>query len=166
MPLVASINYESKKIFLSVSTVNSTVDTLEVYKEVRALRVSNLAHQKFRPIIVAGGNLPKITGQTATPIFVQLLYGCRIVPYNVGNHTIKLVRDTFTDDGFAGIGCFDRSTLTNSVDIDVDFPEVEIRYLSTGGGGSGTATKEDLEIINRGVKKASILVPHTENLTP
>ncbi len=143
MPLVASVNYTTKRIYLSASTVNQTIDTLDVYKEIRALRVTTEAHRSFKPMIVAGGNVTKITGVSATPIFVQLLYGCRIVPYGTGDHSLKLIRDTFTDDGFAGRDIFDRSGLSNSVDIDVDFPEVEIRYVYVGGS---SLTKEDIRI--------------------
>lgn len=136
MPIVASVDYVNKRIYLNASTVNSDVDTLEVYKDVRALRVLNENHRKYKPMIISGGNVPKIIGVSATPIFVQLLYGCRIIPYGTGDHAIRVVRDTFTDDGFAGVDCFDRNSLTNSVDIDVDFPEVEIRYAAGGGGST------------------------------
>jgi hypothetical protein len=143
MPSVASVDYITKRIYLSVSTVNQAVDTLDIYKEIRALRVTTEAHRRFKPMIVAGGNVTKITGVSATPIFVQLLYGCRIVPYGTGDHSLRLIRDTFTDDGFAGRDVFDRSGLSNSVDIDVDFPEVEIRYVYVGGS---SLTKEDIRI--------------------
>ncbi len=135
MPLVASVDYITRRIFLSASTVNQNIDTVEIYKEVRALRRTNESHRKFKPIIIAGGNVTKIAGVSATPIFTQLLYGCRLVPFDA-NQKLKLIRDTFTDDGFAGRDCFDRTSLTSQVDIDVDFPEVEIRYVNTGGGGA------------------------------
>lgn len=138
MPLVSSVDYPNKRIYLSVETMNADLDTIDVYKEVRALRRTTETHQKFKPMIIAGGNIPKIPGVSATPSYVQLLYGCRIIPYGTGDHKIKLVRDTFTDDGFAGRDCFDRSSLTNTVDIDVDFPEIEIRYLASGGSGLST----------------------------
>lgn len=134
MPLVASIDYAAKRIYLSASTMDADLDTLEIYREVRALRRTTEAHRAYKPIIVAGGNITKITGSRYTPIYVQLLFGCRIVPYN-SSHTIRLVRDTFTDSGTAGRDCFDRATLSPSVDvdIDVDFPEVEVRIVTVGG---------------------------------
>lgn len=135
MALVASVDYPNKRIHLSADTVPLlSLDTIDVYQEVRALRRTTEAHRAFKPIITAGGNLAKIPGVSATPAYVQLLYGCRIVPYNV-SHSIKLVRDTFSDDGVAGRDCFDRTTLSASVavDIDVDIAEVEIRFINTGG---------------------------------
>jgi hypothetical protein len=140
MPIVASVDYVAKRIYLNSSSVNTSIDTLEIYKEVRELRRTTEAHRKFSPMIIAGGNIEKLPGLTATPIYVQLLFGCRIVPFNSAQ-SIKLIRDTFTDDGFAGRDCFDRAGLTNQVDIDVDFSEVEIRYVNAGGGG-GVALDE------------------------
>lgn len=134
MALVSSVDYPNKRIYLSALTADADLDTLAVYREVRALRQTTPAHQQFRPIITAGGNIPKITGVSYTPAYAQLLYGCRLVPFN-GSHSLRLVRDTFTDDGFAGRDCFDRTLLSPMVEvnIDVDFPEVEIRTVATSG---------------------------------
>jgi hypothetical protein len=141
MTLVASVNYTTKRIYLSAATVGTSIDTLDIYREVRALRRTTDVHQQFRPMIVAGGNVTKVTGVSSTPSYVQLLYGCRIVPYNT-SHSLKVIRDTFTDDGFAGRDCFDRTPLspTVAVDIDVDFPEIENRFIS-GGGSAPTAAQ-------------------------
>lgn len=134
MPLISHVDYVSKRIFLSSDTVDSSLDTLSLYKEMRSLRRNTEGHRKFKPMIIAGGNLEKIPGITFTPSYVQLLYGCRIVPYNV-SHKLKLVRDTFTDDGYSGRDCFDRGPLseTTQVDVDVDFPEIEIRQIAVSG---------------------------------
>lgn len=135
MALVASVDYPNKRIYLSADSVAvADLDTLDVYREVRALRRTTEAHRRFRPVIVAGGNIEKIPGVSATPAYVQLLYGCRIVPHNV-SHSKRLIRDTFTDDGLAGRDCFDQTPLSESVavDIDVDIAEVEIRIVTTGG---------------------------------
>ena len=142
MPVIASVDYVNKRIFLSAETVDNDLDTLDVYREVRELRVISDAHKKFKPMIIAGGNIPKITGASFTPAYVQLLHGCRIVPYNV-THSLRLIRDTFTDDGFAGRGCFDRSPLSDTVevDIDVDFPEIEIRKVIVGGSTGPSAVE-------------------------
>lgn len=139
MPLVASVDYPNKRIYLSVQTADTLLDTIEVYKEVRALRRTTESHRKFKPIIVAGGNVEKIIGQTYTPSYVQLLYGCRIVPYNA-SHRITLIRDTFTDDGLAGRDCFDRTPLSASVEVDIDVQvdKIEIVKVATGGGASYT----------------------------
>lgn len=140
MSTVASVDYAAKRIYLGALTVNADLDTLQVYRDVRALRRTTEAHRAYKPIIEAGGNITKIVGVSSTPAYVRLLYGCRIVPYNV-SQKIKLVRDTFTDDGLAGRDCFDRTPLSASVevDIDVDFPEVEIKQVVVSGSTGPTA---------------------------
>lgn len=140
MPVVSSVDYAARRIYLSAATVDANLDTMDVYREVRALRRTTESHRKYRPMVEAGGNIVKIIGTSYTPAYVRLLYGCRIVPYNV-SHKIRLVRDTFTDDGLAGRDCFDRTPLSVSVDvdIDVDFPEIEIREVTISGSTGPTA---------------------------
>jgi hypothetical protein len=134
MALVASVDYPNRLIYLSAETAGAVLDTIDVYKEVRTLRRTTEAHRKFKPIVVAGGNVEKIAGTTYTPSYVQLLYGARIIPYDA-SHRITLVRDTFTDDGFAGRDCFDRSSLTAGVEVDIDVQvdKIEIVKVVTGG---------------------------------
>jgi len=134
MPLVASVDYQTKRIYLDIDTVDTTIDTLDIYREVRALRRTTEAHRAFLPMIVAGGNIEKIAGSNYTASYVQLLHGCRIVPYNT-SHALKVIRDTFTDDGFAGRDCFDRLPLSETTHVDIDFEisQVEIRVVTTGG---------------------------------
>jgi hypothetical protein len=141
MAVVDHVDYDAKRIYLSAATVGTDIDTLDIYREVRELRRLTDLHQQYKPIIIAGGNVVKIPNVSSTPSYVQLLYGCRIVPYNT-SHALKVIRDTFTDDGFAGRDCFDRTPLSPTVvvDIDVDFPEIENRFIS-GGGSAPTAAQ-------------------------
>lgn len=132
MPLVSTVDYPNKRIYLSSSTINTSLDTLDVYREVRALRSTTEAHRKYKPIIEAGGRVLKLAG-VYTSAYAVLDVGCSIVPYDTP-HQLKLVRDTFTKDGRAGRDCFDRTSVAANVDIDVDFPEIEIREITTGGG--------------------------------
>lgn len=130
---VASVDYPNKRIYLDATTISGEFDTLDVYREVRALRRTNDDHRKFEPMVVAGGNIQK-TPTTYTPAYVRLLYGCRLVPYDT-SHSLKLIRETFTDDAKIGRDCFDRSPLSPTVEVDIDYDvqEVEIRLITTGG---------------------------------
>lgn len=150
MPVVASVDYAARRIYLAAQTVDADLDTMDVYREVRALRRTTEAHRRYKPMIEAGGNIVKITGVSRTPAYVRLLYGCRIVPYNGTSHKIRLVRDTFTDNGLAGRDCFDRGPLPVSidVDIDVDFPEIEIREVVVSGGTGPTAMEIAAAVLN------------------
>jgi len=154
MALVSSVDYAARRIYLSAATAASgfELDTLDVYREVLALRKSTAAHRKYLPIISAAGNEPKITNSARnsySPISVKLLRGCRPVPYN-GSHTIRLVRDTYTDDGLADADCFDLSPLSVGVEINivVAYDPNEIREIATGSGPTAAqiaaATRADL----------------------
>lgn len=142
MAVVASVNYTTKRIYLSAATVGVPLDTLDVYREIRARRVSNEDDRKFKPMIIGGGGIAKTPG-VFTQQYVQLLYGCRIVPYDT-DHSLVVVRDTFTDDGVSGAACFDRSGVTSNVDLDIQVSPVEVREVSTSGT---TATDPWLELL-------------------
>ena len=53
----------------------------------------------------------------------------------------SVLRDTFTDDGAAGVGCFDRSTVAAEVDIDFAVDKVEVRTVNTSGGTAPTGAR-------------------------
>jgi len=139
MGTVASVNYATRRIYLSIDTVGVPLDTMEVYRDVRELRRTNEAHQAYRPIIVGGGNVQK-TATTFTQSYVQLLFGAAIVPYNV-SQSLVIIRDTFSDDGRAGVECFDRSSTSAEIDLDYQINPVEIREVSTGGAAGPTAAE-------------------------
>lgn len=140
MSTVASVDYIAKRIYLSAATVGVPLDTMDVYRDVRALRVVNEAHRAFRPMIVAGGNIQK-TATTFTQPYVQLLYGCAIVPFNAP-HTLLVTRETFSDDGRSGLQCFDRSTVSAEVDIDFSVDKVEVRIVFADGGSAAPSAVE------------------------
>lgn len=142
MPLVASVDYTAKRIYLTVQALVGDFDTSAVYREVRSLRRVIEAHRMFPPMIIGGGNIQK-TSSTYTQAYVQLLRGCRLVPAEATGR-IKLIRDTFTDDGLSGAECFDRSSVVANVDIDVAVQAVEIRTVSLGGG-TDTLTAADVK---------------------
>ena len=146
MTVVASVDYPNKRVYLHADTVGVELDTLDVYREVRTLRRVTESHRKYDFMVIAGGNLEKIVGVSYTPAYIQLLYGCRLIPYDA-NQKLKVIRDTFTDDGFAGRDCFDRTGLSSQIDIDIDFPEIETRVISTGG--SALTLEEHDQLMSR-----------------
>jgi hypothetical protein len=158
MPLVSSIDYVNKRIYLSADTVGATIDTIDIYKEIRALRESTETHRNFKPLVAGGGNIQK-TATSFTAPYVQLLHGCRIVPYDT-SHDLTLIRDTFTDDGFSGSGCFDLSSLTSgvAVNIMVEVNLVEIKIVETGGSALTTQESTELnEARNAAVRLANLI---------
>lgn len=127
MPVIDSVDYVNKKVYLSVDTVGVSLDTLDVYREVRSLRVTTEEHRKYDFFMVAGGNIQKQVGVFTQP-YVQILFGWEIIPYDQAQ-TLTLVRDTFSDDGRAGAQCFNTSGFSSVVNIVESIDKVEVREV-------------------------------------
>jgi hypothetical protein len=149
MPVVSTVDYVNKRIYLHADTVGVDLDTMDVYREVRSLRALDhqtpVPHRNFKPMVIQGGNIPK-TFTTKTAKYVQLLYGCRIVPFDTAQN-LKVIRDTFTDDGLEGRDCFDRSGLSSNVDIDYDVDKVEVVEVNTAGAPTVWTIQEKNNLI-------------------
>jgi hypothetical protein len=139
MSTVASVDYPNRRIYLSAATVGTTLDLLDVYRDVRALRRVTEPHRAFKPMLVAGGNIQK-TATTFTQPYVQVLYGCYFVPYDAPG-TVKVVREVFSDDGRAGLQCFDRVAVAANVDLDYAVQAVEVRLVTVSGSTGPTAAE-------------------------
>ena len=140
MATVASVDYLARRIYLSATTAGgAALDLLDVYRDVREFRRTTEAHRGFKPMLVAGGNVQK-TATTFTQPYVQLLYGCRIVPYDSA-HRLTVIREVFTDDGLSGVDCFERSAVAANVDVDYQVAPVEVRLVSTSGSTGPTAAE-------------------------
>jgi len=131
MPLVDSVDYPGKRIYLGSGSVGFDVSTIDVYREVRALRASTPNHRLFRPLLVAQGNEP--AGESFTPRRAVLAEGARIVPYGGVSHELKIVTELISEDGLAGVALFDRGAIPVAVDITYTPPQVEIVTVNTGG---------------------------------
>lgn len=154
--LVASVDYPNKKIYLGIDSVGISLDTLDVYREVRERRRLTEADRRYDPMIIAGGNIPK-TVTTYTSPYVQLLYGCEIIPYDA-TQTLTLIRDTFSDDGRAGAQCYSTVGFANVVTLVEAVEKVEVREVTVGGGGGGDSVwseDEKLEVIDWSKQSAS-----------
>jgi hypothetical protein len=142
MPLIASENYTTKRIYLGIDSVGVDVQPIDIYTEHRERRRLNASGQrKFQPMVRAFGN-QQIGPTKFTPRFTNLMAGVRIVPYDT-THSL-LIRGSLisTADSLEGRDLFDRSSLVASVDIDYQPPQVEIITVSTGSGlSSGQAAQ-------------------------
>ena len=146
MALVSSIDYPNKKIYLGILSVGISLDTLDIYKEIRALRASTEGDRRYYPMIIAGGNIQK-TATAYTSPYVQLLFGCEIIPYDA-TQTLTLVRDTFSDDGRAGAQVFNTTGFANVITLVEAVEKVEVREVATGGVSGPTAEENAAELLN------------------
>ena len=144
MPLVESVDYPNKRIFLSADTIGVAVLPIDIYTEMRERRRLNADNdRKFFPMVTAFGNEP--AGPTNTPRFTDLAADVRLVPFN-SQHTLNIRGLLISrEDGLAGTQLFDRSTLTEKVNIDYQPPQVEIITVSSG---SGLSTEQDTKLTN------------------
>jgi len=145
MPLISSIDGPNRLIFLGVDSVGVDVQPMDIYKEMRTLRRTDEALRNYDLFLGASGYVPKGGGKFTARLVTELR-GTRIVPYGGSDHTLTIIGEIITDDGFSGIGCFDRSSLTNEVNIDYQPPQVEIIQIVSG---SGVTEQDKLDIADR-----------------
>ena len=126
MAVIASVDSANRRIYLSAATVGVDLQPMDIYTEYRELRRTDESLRNFYPLVGSAGNVLK-TATTYTERYVILKDGTRIVPYDT-SHSLKVIGTVITDEGTSGIDVFDRSPLSVSVEVDVDYqpPQVEI----------------------------------------
>lgn len=139
MAVIDYIDGVNRDIYLHSDTVGASIHPIDIYKEMRELRRTNESLRVFSLFLEAKGNEDK-GGGTATERYVVCKNGTRIIPYNV-SHTLTVTGTIITDDGQSGISCFDRSPLSQSTIVDINYqpPQVEVITVSSG---SGLSTEE------------------------
>jgi len=133
MANIESIDFSLKRINLHLDTVASGFDTMQAYFEVNSLILNTPAYQGYNPPLYAEGNIPKESGK-ATPRYVLMESGWLFVPYNGVAHTLRILVEPVSKDNLSGVSVFDRSNITNNIDLIESYEKIEIRYISTGSG--------------------------------
>tara|TARA_R110002153_G_scaffold116569_1_gene260239 strand:- start:4216 stop:4731 length:516 start_codon:yes stop_codon:yes gene_type:complete len=170
MPLISHIDGETRRIFLSAETFNVSVNPIDIYKEMRTLRATDETLRSYSVFMSAFGNVNKGGGK-ATERYVVLNSGARIVLFDATGF-ITVSGTIITDDGQEGIACFNRELLSEGVEVDINYipPQVEVITINIAGGTSPTVSEivtglsPNLTTINNNVKKASLLIPASEDL--
>jgi hypothetical protein len=149
MTLIASIDGPNRNIHLHADTVGADVHPMDIYREGRTLRRTDLTLRKYKNFMSAFGNVDK-GGSKFTERYVRLNDGTRIVPYDV-TQELTITGTIITDTGQEGIACFDKTPLTIGVAVDINYvpPQVEIILVNTGGGSGGATAQEVWEYANR-----------------
>lgn len=150
--IIDFIDPVNRRIYLHPDTVGEDVHPIDIYKEMRTHRRVDESLRSYDVFLAAYGNVSKGGGK-ATERYVQCLDGTRIVPYDT-THVLAITGTIITDEGTAGVYCFDRSLLAISSNVDIDYqpPQVEVVTVS---GGSGLDEEQDniLKEIHSGVVK-------------
>lgn len=131
MPIINNIDPTLRRVYLHADTVGTSIHPIDIYKEMRSLRVVDETLRPYDVFMSAFGNVPKGGGKF-TERYVRLNAGTRVVPYDT-DHELTITGTLITDDGQEGIACFDRSSLAVSTQVDINYvpPQVEVIVLTS-----------------------------------
>ena len=120
-----------RRVYLHLDTVGTTLNPIDIYKEMRNLRSSDETLRKFDLFMMASGNVPKGGGKF-TERYITLL-NTRIVPFD-RSHVLTINGTLITDDGLEGILAFDKTVLSSTTSVDIAYvpPQVEIVTVNVG----------------------------------
>jgi hypothetical protein len=173
MAVIDSIDGVNRRIYLSASTQGNDVHPIDIYKEMRALRKTDESLRKYKVFLKAFGNVDKGGGK-ATERYVRCEHGTKIVPYD-DSHVITVTGTIITDDGQEGVDCFDKSGLSPTTSIDINYipPQVEVITISSGSGLSVEQAAElqsvYLSLLGRRVQdiaSGEVTIYDQDNITP
>ncbi len=132
MALIDYINGATRKIYLSADSVGITFHPMELYYEMRTLRRTIEELRKYDVFMIAYGNIPK-TATSKTERFVMMMDGTRIVPYDT-SQVLTVTGTVITDDGFEGVYCFDRSSLSPTTVVDINYQPKQVEVIEVPVG--------------------------------
>jgi len=139
MAVIASIDGPNRLIYLHADTQDAEIDPMDIYKEMRTFRRTDEELRKFDVFLRGSGYEPKGAGKF-TPKLVTCLLGTRIVPYDA-THELTITTEIITDEATAGIACFDRTSLSGGVEVDINYVPQQVELIELVGG-SGLSQEE------------------------
>lgn len=148
-----------RRIYLSSSTLNASVHPMDLYREMRTLRRTNLALRPYDVFMSAFGNVPKGSGKF-TERYVRL-NNCVIVPFDT-DHTLTITGTIISDTGVEGILVFDTSVLSVGTAVSINYvpPQVEVITVNTGGSALTTAEHDKLFSVPTATENADEVFSH------
>lgn len=134
MTIIASIDGSARRVYLHSDTVGTSLHPIDIYKEMRSLRLADESLRVWDLFMRADGNVDKGGGKF-TERYVTLLGGTRIVPFDA-TQQLTITGTLITDTGQEGSAAFDRTSLTPTTIVDLIYapPQVEVITVSTGSG--------------------------------
>ena len=153
MALIDHIDGPNRDIYLDASTMGVDVHPIDVYKEMRTLRRTDESLRKFDIFLVAKGHESKGGGKY-TEMYVIEMGGTRIIPYDA-DHELVIIGTIITDDGQSGVACFDRSPLSATTVVDINYQPLQVEVIEIASGSALTQAEHDhlmgidLEIVQK-----------------
>ena len=147
MPVIDHIDPVNRDIYLHADTVGVDLEPMDIYTEMRTLRRTIESLRPYDVFLSAKGRDPKGSGKF-TERYVVCNQGTRIIPYDT-TQILTVVGTIITDDEQEGVACFDRSPLSPTTQVDINYipKQVEIIEVNTGSG----ITQQDKDDITAGV---------------
>lgn len=153
MALIDHIDPINRRIYLSADTVDTSINPIDIYKEMRELRRLDESLRPYDIFMEGKGHIPKGSGKY-TERYTVLIEGTLLVPYDT-SHTLTITGTVITDSGYEGVYCFDRSPLSSTTTVSINYvpPQVEVITVQAG---SGLSTEQDtmLKEIRTGIEMA------------
>lgn len=152
MPLIDHIDGPNRRIYLHADSVGVQIHPMDIYREMRALRASDESLRNFEVFMKAAGNIPKGGGKF-TERYVVCVAGTRIVPFDT-SHDPEIVGVIISDDGLEGRNLFDRSSLSPTSIVNIDYvpPQVEVIVATPSFVDVNVKQVNGVEITGTGVK--------------
>ncbi len=160
MAVVDHVDGPNRLIYLHADTANTSIEPVDIYKEVRALRANDESLRYFDAFLSGHGHEDKGGGDFTDP-YVKVLLGTKIIPSDVTGF-LTITGMLLSDVGTSGIDCFDTSSLSNNVVInympDYDSKSAAMTYSVSLAGKIhldveyGNDASENLGILSKPVK--------------
>ena len=142
MALIDHIDGPNRNIYLTSDSFISDLNPIDIYKEMRTLRRTDVSLRKYDLFLEAKGKDPKGSG-TFTERYVVQLNGTRFIPYDT-SHVLTVVGTVITDDGKSGVECFNREPLSPGVEVDINYIPKQVEVIELGTSGLTPAESQAL----------------------
>jgi len=128
--MIANIDGVNRYIYLDDSTVDATIQPIDIYREVRSLRANDESLRNYDMFLtMRGGEKKDPDGITRTERYLVLLDGTQIIPYDT-SHKLTIDGTIISDTGLEGPQCFNRIYLSDDVEVDINYTPKQVEVVT------------------------------------
>ena len=141
--MIDYIDPATRKVYLDSSTINVTIQPIDIYREMRMLRRTDESLRQYDVFMtMRGAEKKNPSGTKRTERYLVLLQGTMIVPYQSASHTLTIDGTIITDNGLEGAECFDRTMLNTGIEVDINYAPKQVEVITVFVGGSSLTQEE------------------------
>jgi len=128
--MIDYIDPTNRLIYLDSTTVDATIQPIDIYREMRSLRAINESLRNYDVFLtMRGGEKKNLDGSKRTERYMVLLNGTFIVPYDT-SHTLTIDGTIISDSGLEGAQCFNRVNLSDDVEVDINYVPKQVEVIT------------------------------------